>query len=92
MKHRTRLERAEQLGLAAGQLAQGHPLRQVAAELGVARSTLRGWRAAAPLAGLARGGGGVPGDPGGGAVAAPTGGGDAFDHHPAGRRRGAAGV
>ena len=52
MKHRTRLERAEQLGLAAGQLAQGHPLRQVAAELGVARSTLRGWRAAAPLAGL----------------------------------------
>jgi len=52
VKHRTRLERAEQLGLAAGQLAQGHPLRQVAAELGVARSTLRGWRAAAPLAGL----------------------------------------
>ncbi|MBV5331257.1 helix-turn-helix domain-containing protein [bacterium] len=46
------MERAEHLGLAAGQLAQGHPLRQVAAELGVARSTLRGWRAAAPLAGL----------------------------------------
>jgi len=44
------------------------------------------------VGGAARGGGGVPGDPGGGAVAASTGGGDAFDHHPAGRRRGAAGV
>jgi hypothetical protein len=52
VKHRTRLARAEQLGLAAGQLAQGHPLRQVAAQLGVARSTLRGWCAAAPLVGL----------------------------------------
>ena len=52
MKHRTRLERAEQLGVAAVQLAQGQPLRQVATGLGVARGTLRGWRAAAPLAGL----------------------------------------
>ena len=52
MKHRTRLERAEQRGRAASQLAQGHPLRQVAVELGVARSTLRGWCAAEPLAGL----------------------------------------
>ena len=52
MKHRARLERAEHLAVAAEQLAQGQPLRQVAAELGVARSTLRGWRAAPPLAGL----------------------------------------
>jgi hypothetical protein len=52
VKHRSRLERAEQLGVATVQLAQGQPLRQVAAGLGVARSTLRGWRAAPPLAGL----------------------------------------
>jgi hypothetical protein len=52
VKHRTRLERAEQREAAALRLAQGQPLRQVAAGLGVARSTLRGWRAAAPLAGL----------------------------------------
>jgi len=52
VKHRARLERAEQLAVAAGQLAQGQPLRQVATHLGVARSTLRGWRAAPPLAGL----------------------------------------
>ncbi len=52
MKHRARLERAEQLAVAAGKLAQGQPLRQVATQLGVARSTLRGWRAAPPLAGL----------------------------------------
>ncbi len=51
MKHRTRLERAEQLGVAAIQLAQGQPLRQVATELGVARSTLRGWCAASAPAG-----------------------------------------
>jgi hypothetical protein len=50
--HRARLERADMLGVAAVQLAQGQPLRQVAAQLGVARSTLRGWRAAKPLAGL----------------------------------------
>lgn len=42
MKHRTRLERAEQLEVAADQLAQGQPLRQVATDLGIARSTLRG--------------------------------------------------
>ena len=41
MKHRTRLERAEQREVAAIPLAQGQPLRQVARELGVARSTLR---------------------------------------------------
>ena len=52
MKHRTRLERAEQRGVAANQLAQGQPLRQVAADLGVARRTLRDWCAAAPVAGL----------------------------------------
>jgi hypothetical protein len=52
VKHRTRLERAERLGVATVQLTQGQPLRQVAAGLGVARSTLRGWRAAQPLAGL----------------------------------------
>ncbi len=52
MKHCGRLERAEQLSVAAGQLAQGQPLRQVAARLGVPRSTLRGWCAAEPLAGL----------------------------------------
>ena len=52
MKHRTRLERAEQLGVAAVQLAQGQPLRQVATGRGVAGGTRRGWRAAARLAGL----------------------------------------
>jgi len=52
MKHRSRLERAEQLEVAAEQLAAGQPLRQVAAGLGVARSTLRGWRAAVPLEGI----------------------------------------
>ncbi|WP_295458435.1 DUF6399 domain-containing protein [uncultured Thiodictyon sp.] len=52
MKHRTRLERAEQLGVAAVALGQGQPLRQVATELGVARSTLRDWCAAVPFVGL----------------------------------------
>ncbi|WP_295392214.1 hypothetical protein [uncultured Thiodictyon sp.] len=52
VKHRARLERAEKLGVAAVQWVQGQPLNQVAASLGVARSTLRGWRAAVPLAGL----------------------------------------
>jgi hypothetical protein len=51
-KHRTRLERAERRGVAAAQLAQGQPLRQVATGLGVARRTLRDWCAAEPLAGL----------------------------------------
>lgn len=41
MKHRTRLERAEQREAAANHLAQGQPLRQGAADLGVARRTLR---------------------------------------------------
>ena len=49
MKHRSRLERAERLGVAAGALAGGQPLWQVAAGLGVARSTLRGWRATVPV-------------------------------------------
>lgn len=52
VKHRSRLERAEPLGVAAAALAVGQPLRQVAAGLGVARSTLRGWRAAVPLEGI----------------------------------------
>ncbi len=50
-KHRTCLERAERLA-AAAQLEQGQPLRPVATGLGVARSTLRDWCAAEPLAGL----------------------------------------
>ncbi len=52
MKHRSRLERAEQLAVAAVRLADGQPLGQVAEGLGVARSTLRGWRAAVPLEGM----------------------------------------
>ena len=52
VKHRSRLERAEQLGVAGVALAAGQPLRQVAAGLGVARSTLRDWRAAVPLDGM----------------------------------------
>jgi len=45
MKHRSRLELAERLGVAAGALVTGQPLRQVAAGLGAGRNTLRGWRA-----------------------------------------------
>jgi transcriptional regulator with XRE-family HTH domain len=41
---RSRLERAEQLGAATVRLAAGQTQRQVAAELGVARSTLQDWR------------------------------------------------
>jgi len=52
VKHRSRLERAEQLEVAAASLAAGQPLRQVAGGLGVARSTLRGWRAVVPLDGI----------------------------------------
>jgi len=52
VKHRSRLERAEQLEVAGASLAAGRPLRQVAGGLGVARSTLRGWRAAVPLDGI----------------------------------------
>lgn len=49
---RSRLERAEQLSVAADRLAQGQPLRQVAAPLGVARRTLRDGCAASAPAGL----------------------------------------
>jgi len=52
VKQRSRLERAEQLSATAERLAQGQPLRQVATELGIARSTLRDWCAAVPPAGL----------------------------------------
>ena len=44
MIRRSRLERAEQLGAASVRLAAGQTQRQVAAELGVARSTLQDWR------------------------------------------------
>ncbi|MEF8767078.1 DUF6399 domain-containing protein [Candidatus Accumulibacter contiguus] len=44
MIRRSRLERAEQLGAATVRLAAGQTQRQVAAELGVARSTLQDWR------------------------------------------------
>jgi hypothetical protein len=75
VKHRSRLEQAERLGVAAGALAVGQPLRQVAAGLGVAPSTLRGWRATVPgnemLAGVLAA---VSTDPGGCPVAAPLGG------------------
>ena len=43
MKHRSRLERAEQRGAAVARLATGQPQRHVAVELGVARSTLQDW-------------------------------------------------
>ena len=43
MKRRSRLERAEQLERASVRLAAGQPQRQVAAELGLARSTLQEW-------------------------------------------------
>lgn len=46
MTCRSHLERAEQLSAAKARLSAGEPLRQVAAALGVPRSTLRGWRAA----------------------------------------------
>jgi hypothetical protein len=52
VKHRSRLERAEQLEVAAAALAAGQPLRQVAVGLGVARSTLRDWRTTVPLDGM----------------------------------------
>ena len=49
VRHRSRLERAEQLGAAEVRWANGQTRRQVAAELGVARTTLHDWcRAAAP--------------------------------------------
>ena len=43
MKHRSRLERAEQRGAAVARLATGQPQRHVAAALGVARSTVQDW-------------------------------------------------
>ena len=43
MIRRSRLERAEQLGIANARLAAGQPQRQVAADLGLARSTLQDW-------------------------------------------------
>jgi hypothetical protein len=50
---RSRLERAQQRGAAEARWAAGEPLRQVAAALGVPRSTLRRWRKALPLEGRA---------------------------------------
>jgi hypothetical protein len=44
VKRRSRLERAEQLETATARLAAGQPQRQVAADLGLARSTLQDWR------------------------------------------------
>ena len=43
MIRRSRLERAEQLETATARLAAGQPQRQVAADLGLARSTLQDW-------------------------------------------------
>ncbi len=43
VRRRSRLERAEQLGAASARLAAGQPQRQVAADLGLARSTLQEW-------------------------------------------------
>ena len=43
MKRRSRLERAEQLETASARLAAGQPQRQVAEDLGLARSTLQDW-------------------------------------------------
>ncbi len=44
----SRREQAKTLAAAQGRLAQGHSQRAVARELGVARSTLRGWLTQAP--------------------------------------------
>ena len=71
VKHRSRLERAEQREAAAARLAKGQPQRHVAAELGVARSTLQDW--CKPTRRRGPGGvGGLRGDPRGRAVAAPV--------------------
>lgn len=45
----SRLERAQQGELVAARLAAGHPQRQVAADLGLARSTVRDWCQPAPV-------------------------------------------
>jgi transposase-like protein len=49
---RDRLERAEKLEVAEARLAAGKTQRQVAEELGVARSTLQDWRRASSLDGV----------------------------------------
>jgi hypothetical protein len=49
VKHRSRLERAEQREAAAARLAKGQPQHHVAAELGVARSTLQDWCKPTPV-------------------------------------------
>ncbi len=49
VKHRSRLERAQQREAAEARLAQGQPQRHVAAELGVARSTLQDWCQPTPV-------------------------------------------
>ena len=49
VRGRSRLERAEQRGAAAARLATGQPQRQVAADLGVARSTLQDWCKPTPI-------------------------------------------
>ena len=43
VRRRSRLEPAEQLGAASARLAAGQSQRQVAAELGLARSTFQEW-------------------------------------------------
>jgi hypothetical protein len=49
VRRRSRLERAQQGELAAARLAAGQPQRQVAADLGLARSTLQDWCKPAPV-------------------------------------------
>ncbi len=49
VRRRSRLERAQQGEVAAARLAAGQPQRQVAADLGLARSTLQDWCKPAPV-------------------------------------------
>ena len=49
VKHRSRLERAQQREAANARLARGQPQRHVAADLGVARSTLQDWCQPTPV-------------------------------------------
>ena len=49
VRRRSRLERAQQGELAAARLAAGQPQRQVAADLGLARSTLQDWCKPVPV-------------------------------------------
>ena len=49
VRRRSRLERAQQGELAAVRLAAGQPQRQVAADLGLARSTLQDWCKPVPV-------------------------------------------